>query len=486
MAEESWHTARLIPTSGIQGADEQEMRATSALLSVMSAVKEFNRTLLTPLGAPSGKIECFIEVPFDLDGREVRPDGLIRVTRGTRAWTALVEVKTGKNELVAPQLEAYLDIARANKFDALITISNEIAPNPLVHPTIGVDKRKLRGVALHHLSWSFILSQAVIQKEHRGVSDPDQAWILGELIRYLEHKQSGALDFDDMGADWVAVREAVNARTLRPNDKTIADVTARFDALLRFAALHLGRRLGTEVVHQLNRRETSDPTLRPTALKASLVESGTMVGSIRIPDTVSDLEVMVDLRASKVICHVDVDAPKVGKAQTRVNWIVRQLKDAPAGVWVESFAANQRGPGPAELLQAVRDNPAVLVADPKKDLRTFRIAMAFPMGTKRSGVRGAFIPSVVEGVNTFYEDVVQNLKPWAASPPKLRDEPAPPSDLPERLSSTGLSSQDDPEPADPPASHAEPAEPTPQPVSEPTSLSNPDVAPRPWWADPLN
>jgi hypothetical protein len=157
---------------------------------------------------------------------------------------------------------------------------------------------------------------------------------------------------------------------------------------------------------------------------------------------------MVDLRASKVICHVDVDAPKTGRAQTRVNWVVRQLKDAPSGVWVESFALNQRGPGPAESLKTLREKPELLVADPKKELRSFRVAMAFPMGTKRSGVRGAFIPSVVEAINSFYEDVVQNLKPWAASPPKLREELAPPSDIPEVLSSTGLSSQDEPEPVE--------------------------------------
>jgi len=38
-----------------------------------------------------------------------------------------------------------------------------------------------------------------MQKEHRGVADPGQAWILGELIRYLEHARSGALQFEDMG-----------------------------------------------------------------------------------------------------------------------------------------------------------------------------------------------------------------------------------------------------------------------------------------------
>jgi hypothetical protein len=39
MAEETWHQARLIPTSGINGADEQERRATSAALAVMSSVR---------------------------------------------------------------------------------------------------------------------------------------------------------------------------------------------------------------------------------------------------------------------------------------------------------------------------------------------------------------------------------------------------------------------------------------------------------------
>ena len=90
------------------------------------------------------------------------------------------------------QLECYLDVAREQGFDAVITISNEIAPTPGAHPT-AVDKRKLKKVALHHLSWTQVLTEAVMQKEHRGVADPDQAWILGELIRYLEHPRSGAM-----------------------------------------------------------------------------------------------------------------------------------------------------------------------------------------------------------------------------------------------------------------------------------------------------
>ncbi len=71
MGEESWHEARLIPTSGINGAEEQERRATSAVLAVLTAVKEYNRAILGPFGAPAGAVEAFIEVPFALGERHV-------------------------------------------------------------------------------------------------------------------------------------------------------------------------------------------------------------------------------------------------------------------------------------------------------------------------------------------------------------------------------------------------------------------------------
>lgn len=53
MAEEAWNEARLIPTSGIKGdSEEQERRATSALLAVMAAVREFGRAVTQRTGAP--------------------------------------------------------------------------------------------------------------------------------------------------------------------------------------------------------------------------------------------------------------------------------------------------------------------------------------------------------------------------------------------------------------------------------------------------
>lgn len=443
MDEKSWNTARLIPTSGINGPEEQERRATSALLAVMSAVKEFGRTLTQPLGAPAGQLETFIEVPFDLNGKRIFPDGLIRARRGSKSWTALLEVKTSTNELTTEQLENYLDVARENGFDALITISNQLPPATGVHPT-PVDGRKLRRVALHHWSWTEVLTHAVMQKEYRGVADPEQAWILGELIRYLEHPKSGAMQFDDMGPHWVPVRDAVQAGTLRASDKTALDVAASFDALIRYAALRLGRRLGAEVTPVLTRAEAANPALRPAALASSLVKSGTFAAALRIPNAVSDLTVTADLRASKLTCSFDVDAPREGRATTRINWLLRQLRESPDSLRVEAHFAWGRTDA-AELLRDVRQDAAKLVIDPAKEIKSFTIAHVSGAGSKRSAGRGGFIDSVLDAVDASYEDIGQRLKPWAATPPRLRSdaEVEVEEDVPASLPSAALSSQDE-------------------------------------------
>ena len=95
--QDRWHPARLIPTSGIRGQEEQEKRATSSLLAVMGAVPEFGRAVLRRLGAPKGRITTFAEVQLkDADGKLSIPDGAIVVERGKTRWRCLVEVKTDR------------------------------------------------------------------------------------------------------------------------------------------------------------------------------------------------------------------------------------------------------------------------------------------------------------------------------------------------------------------------------------------------------
>lgn len=455
MEDSAWQQARLIPTSGINGAQEQERRATSALLAVLGAVKEFGRELTKSLGAPAGDVETFIEVPFDLNGSQQIPDGVLRVSRGKKVWTALVEVKTGRNELTTEQLERYLDVAKANGFQALLTISNQTPVAAGVHPT-KVDKRKLRQVSLHHRTWSEILAQAVMEKEHRGIRDPDQAWILGELIRYLEHDRSGAMEFEDMSQSWVTVRNAVNDGTLRTTDGAATEVAGRFDALLRFTALKLGTRLGTQVSVVQSRREQADPASRLQSHVDTMVRDGRLHGSLRIPDTVGDLDIAVDLRSRQVTCSVNIDAPRDGRPTTKVKWLIRQLKNTHDKVRLEANVANQRGAGASELLGKVREDPGTLILDPSKTLRSFTVATNHQMGIKGGRGAGSFIDGFLTAVDAFYSEILQSLKAWSAKPPALRN-PTEVSDLAksqgvkESLVSTAQSSQDGPEELQPDA-----------------------------------
>ncbi len=183
---EQWSPARLIPSVGIRGQEEQEKRATSSLLAVIGAVPEFGTALLSDLSAPKGRISTYTEVHLeDSEGKLSIPDGAIIVERGKTNWSCLVEVKTGTAELDVEQVSRYLDIAREYGFDAVLTISNQLRRS-LTDVPVKVRKQKTKHVLLRHMSWWRIVTEAVVHHRHRGISDPDQSWILGELIAYLD------------------------------------------------------------------------------------------------------------------------------------------------------------------------------------------------------------------------------------------------------------------------------------------------------------
>lgn len=241
-----WQHARLIPVAGVKGNREAEQRATSAFLAVHSIVRDLSAELLTPMGASSASkalVETFTEVTMDSDGKHVRPDGLVRVSYGRSTFTALVEVKTGDNKLGPDQVNTYWQAARQARFNHVITISNEIATRGS-HPVEGLHVQKNSPVQVSHLSWVRILSTALRLKNHKGVDDPEQAWILGELIRYLEHPASGVLQMADMGSKWAAVRDGARSGTLNRRSEGLSEIAGKIDELHTFAALMLSSEIG--------------------------------------------------------------------------------------------------------------------------------------------------------------------------------------------------------------------------------------------------
>jgi hypothetical protein len=426
---DNWHPARLIPAVGIRGQEEQEKRVTSSLLAVMRAVPEFGHALLGPLGAPKGRISTYAEVQLkDAAGKLHIPDGAIVIERGKTVWRCLLEVKTGTAELQSDQVNRYLDWARENRLDAVLTISNQITSTPTDSP-VPVDGRKLRSTRFFHLSWWRIITEAIVQHRHRGVSDPDQAWLLGELIAYLDDERSGASGFTDMGENWVAVRNGAGDGTLRINDAAVRDVAQRWDQFIEYLCLGLGQDLGRDVRPVRPRKQTS--TMRLDTNCRDLADEGVLRAAIRVPDAAGDMLLTADVRARRVTTSVTLDAPADGRPATRINWLLRQLKDAPDGLVIQANFASTRS-STAALLSAVRDDSSSLLleSDLKRPPRSFTLTLSRPMGSKRGKGEKSFVRETRHQAIEFYRDLVQNLRPWRAAPPKLPDEPAEPRAVP--------------------------------------------------------
>lgn len=420
---EGWEPARLIPVVGIRGQQEQEKRATSVLLAVMRSVPEFGYALLRDLGAPKGRMSTFAEVQLkDGDGKVSIPDGVIVVERGTRRWGALVEVKTGSAVLEADQVSRYLDMARDHGFDAVITVSNQIASRPTDVP-VAVDKRKLKRVKLYHRSWWRIITEAVMQHRFKGISDPDQAWILGELIAYLDHENSGASGFQDMGDHWVRAREAARQGTLRAADEEAQSVAGRWEQFLDYLALGLSQDLGRDV--EPVRARTQDLRARLDEHVHVLAGSGVLRGAVRVPDAVAPLALVADLKARQLTTSITVDAPREGGPAARIAWLVRQLVEAPADLRLTVSFVNARETT-SLLLAEVRENHRRLLSatDPKREPRAFELALTQPLGLKGGKGQGSFVRETRRQVVDFYGEIVQNLKRWQPRAPKLPERAA--------------------------------------------------------------
>lgn len=101
-----------------------------------------------------------------------------------------------------------------------------------------------------------------------------------------------------------------------------------------------------------------------------------------------------------------------------------------------------RGSSSASLLTEVRENASARIQDPKREFKSFRLALSVPLGTKRGRGRASAIDSVLSAVDTFYGEVMQSLKAWTPTPPKFREPADLPKETPSSLVSTALSSQD--------------------------------------------
>lgn len=415
----SGELARLIPV-----ATKPELRNTCVTCAMLMAVEEFAEALLGPLGAPTGiraKTQVWVEPVFKAaknDFKE-RPDALIVVDNGRREWRALIEAKAKNADLDSTQIEKYLDIAKAQGIDAVVTISNQFVATPSQSPC-GINRQKLKKVDLFHWSWSYLKTEAKIQLSKSAVSDPDQAYMLEEYVRYLEHDSAGVSEFEQMGKDWVEACKLYFAKSkLDKKSPMGAAVVSDWDELMRCTALLMSRELETNVTTVLSAKERRDPNARLVAAQAGFIATGELKSRLEVPDAASPIAVEADLTRRSVTVSMTVDAPRDKKrASATVTWLLRQLSKTEDG----SIMLVAKWPGRTQdtcaELAKVREDVDALVGERKSQMpRAFEIRAVSDLGGKFTQRRN-FVPELVSCVTRFYEAVGQHVVPWQAPPPK--------------------------------------------------------------------
>ncbi|MEU1130967.1 TerD family protein [Streptomyces sp. NPDC005900] len=405
---DSWKGARLFPVSVLKSDRDRETRATSVLLSVMAQIPEFGRRLTAAFGAPAGRMETFAEVQLPHGETPRRPDGVIRVERAGKLWTALVETKTNGNALKADQVQAYMDIAARRGYEAVITLSNDVAleGSPLVD--VKVDGRRKHKVALWHLSWAEVAHQAQMLIRHEGVGNAAHAWLLQELLHYLQHENSGCHGFQNMGAAWVPVRKGIDDETLCQGDSRTLEVVESWERLIRQVCLGLGGELGRKVLPVQRARRGSDPAERRSRLADQLCLEGRLHAEMRIEDTPGVLAITADLRTGKLRTSIDIPAPAQGSPLTWVKRLVRRLSDAPADLHIETLVEGEAG-GPRGTLERLRPEPADMLPKNGARITGFRLSLFKGMGSGRGNAETGFIRSVDDAVHRFHALVAAQL-----------------------------------------------------------------------------
>ena len=425
--------ARLVP---ILSEKSIEGRTLSIFLATLIHVRPFAERFLEQVDrrvGPRTRLHAFTEVRFknEVLNSHDRPDGLLVVDTGLSRWTALVEAKVRKSEINADQLARYLKIAKDNKIDAVITISNQFSLAPHHHP---VSVNAPKNVELFHFSWMRVLTDAFLLL-NEGVPDQDQAYVLNEFKRFISHESAGVESFTQMPPAWSDVTAAVQTGgnvLVNP----AREVVQAWHQECQDLSLIFSRQIDAAVRQRLSRAHSSDPMVRVAQDVEELRSQQRLSVEFDVPDAAAPLKVCADLRRRTISIWMYLSAPQdKQRASARVNWLLRQLpKEKTDGLYVRAQWPGA-SPWTQMALKDAHDDSSPLYADKgNMALLGFEVLSVIDLG-HRFSQRQTFIKELEDAVPDFWERVGQNLQAWVRPAPRVKEERS----EPEAVSPSALS-----------------------------------------------
>lgn len=417
--------ARLIP---IAKDSAKEGKATSIILSGLMSVSEFAQNMLSGIGAPATKttnVSCYTEVVFKNGSvkETCRPDGMIVATVGKRTWKALVETKVGNAELDAAQIETYLDLARKYGLDAVVTISNQFASLPTHHP-VKVSGHKIKSVSLYHWSWSALLSEAIMLTDNKGVSDPEQAYILTEIIRYLNNRETKVLSTVSMDKSWKKLCEDVRDNgTVSLPHSVATDVIEDWHQIGRYLALELSTATGVNVSVAMKSAHKADPHARVSSDLKTLQSDMDMFLGLDVPGAASKIYIRADLERRVLETSMWLKAPQDKKRSSAcVTWLMRQLEDCDDDTLIIKATYKKTSLNTCKPLGKVREDQKSLLPGDSSIIPTWFEIKRVSDNVSRFMGQKTFVEDTRHLVVGFYRDVGEKLVAWVPPAPQVKDD----------------------------------------------------------------
>ncbi len=306
-----------------------EDKATSILFAMISMLRPFRNDLLESIGRKAYKSgnDFTAALHPSFGGKYSKkdiPDGIILLEQQTN-FSALVEVKIKGQDLSVVQLDNYLERVKQHRFDALITISNELCSDPSSPPLrLKSPNKSYRKILHYHWSWRYILHRCKYLYLNHDFETELEAILLKQFIEFLESVESGVEGYSRMPSSWKPVVSALKAGA-KPDSTQCEDIVEGWFQETSELALILSSKFGGGVCEILE--EESQERRRDAAVN-NLMNNGDLLGRFKLQDLKSPLEVRLDIDRRLLKVSIMHNVPKnVKKPFKQIEHFLKAFHD---------------------------------------------------------------------------------------------------------------------------------------------------------------
>jgi hypothetical protein len=342
-----------------------------------------------------------------------RPDGLIVLNTGRRERRLIVEAKIGSAKIDGNQLADQCRLARINGVEAIITVSNELSPEPAYLPY--QVPREARNLTIYHWSWARLVMLAELLLREEGDFDEEQDYILREIIRFWDHESTGINCTSQMCSDWPAIVERIQAGApLPPSDDAVLNVVSCWHQALASVCINRTRELKSLVAMLLS-RDHRDQRTRLAEDVAEFVGSNRLRANFEFSEAEVPVEVVADASRRNIMFRLCVNAPLHRQRYgARLRWLLNQLPEETT-IPLTINLLWERGLRSSASLRSLRDDLNAARLDNPSGPRSFEIVSVLDLAARFGGTR-TFVPTLEESLSKFYEDVARRIRPWQPTP----------------------------------------------------------------------